>query len=360
MEMINQIVDTPNRKEIDLKRLQETDHPIYIYGAGSYAEDVTKFLEIHGVGVAGYAVDKKYVKKDKKFLGKNVQAIEDVCRNNENANIVIGFNDHIKARESLSQLRENDSVFFFDAPHQLTFFNKSYIKERQQEFQRTYDWLEDDESKAVFIAFINSKISGDPTPLYKLTDFNQYFSDPVILSDKEVFVDCGAYDGDTIRNLLKNTEMKYQKIYAFEPDTNNYKKLHKYLKENDIKNVTTVNKGTWSAATELNFSSDGNMASIVEDDGDFTIQVETIDSIIGDDKATYIKMDIEGAELEALKGAERVIKRSNPKLAICAYHKPEDLITLPQYIRSINKNYKFYLRQHQLISWEMVLYALPG
>jgi hypothetical protein len=70
-------------------------------------------------------------------------------------------------------------------------------------------------------------------------------------------------------------------------------------------------------------------------------------------------MDIEGAELEALRGAKNVIKHNKPKLAICVYHKPNDLISIPQYIKGLVGDYKFYLRQHQFVSWDMVLYALP-
>lgn len=358
--MIEKIVDVPNRKQIDLTRLQKTDLPIYMYGAGSYAKDVTTFLERHSVGITGYGVDRKYVKKGQQFLDKNVTSIEDIYNNQHDFIVVIGFNDHIRARETLSLLQKRPNIYFFDAPHQLNFFDYSYISEHQDKFQQTYDWLEDDKSKEVFTSFINSKISGDPTPLYKLADFNQYFSDPITLSEKEIFVDCGAYDGDTLRNLLKNTQNKFKKIYAFEPDTINYKNLLKYLNVDKIKNVMAINKGTWSEKAKLNFSSDGNMASIVEGYGDFTIPVEAIDHVVGSDKVTFIKMDIEGAELESLKGAKHTIQKNSPTLAICVYHKPEDLIEIPQYIKSLSNKYKLYLRQHQLISWETVLYALPN
>jgi len=79
---------------------------------------------------------------------------------------------------------------------------------------------------------------------------------------------------------------------------------------------------------------------------------------LGDEKATFIKMDIEGSELEALKGAQNQIKVNKPKLAICVYHKETDLITIPQFILSLNPDYKLYLRHYGNFSTELVLYAL--
>ena len=101
------------------------------------------------------------------------------------------------------------------------------------------------------------------------------------------------------------------------------------------------------------------MTSLISDKGDFTVDVETIDNVVDSKRVTFIKMDIEGSELSALRGAETTISKSKPKLAICVYHKPEDLISIPQYINSIVPEYKFFLRHHQFISWETVLYAIP-
>ena len=87
--------------------------------------------------------------------------------------------------------------------------------------------------------------------------------------------------------------------------------------------------------------------------------IEGYDNIVDQEGVTFIKMDIQGSELAALHGAENTIRKSKPKLAICIYHKPEDLITIPQYIYSVMPDYKLYLRNHQFISKETVLYAIP-
>lgn len=77
------------------------------------------------------------------------------------------------------------------------------------------------------------------------------------------------------------------------------------------------------------------------------------------EKVTFIKMDIEGAELETLKGASRLIAEQKPKLAVCVYHKPEDIFTIPEYLRTLNPDYKFYLRYYTFAEWDTVLYAIP-
>ncbi|EOS66974.1 FkbM family methyltransferase [Oscillibacter sp. 1-3] len=96
------------------------------------------------------------------------------------------------------------------------------------------------------------------------------------------------------------------------------------------------------------------------DDGEIVVPVATIDEIVEKEnpKVTMIKMDIEGSELEALKGAKKTIQRNKPKLAICIYHKPEDMLEIPLYIKSLVPEYKLYVRHHSNSNVETVLYAV--
>jgi FkbM family methyltransferase len=359
--MIAGIQEATDRKMADVQALKKSDKPTIMYGAGSYAADVTKFLKSQGITISAYCVDGAYVKPGQKFMDTYpVVAVEEAYQQYPGCNVVIGFADYKRAREVLAKLEDKSNVYFIDAPNQLGFFDYQYIQDHMSEFEETCNWLEDQRSRDIMIAFINAKLSGDPSPLYGFYEPNQYFADPIELTDHETFVDCGAYDGDTIRSIVENTRGQYRKIFAFEPEEANYQRLQKYLQDNNIKNVETYNAGTWSEKTTLRFSSDSNMAAIVADeDGDISIPVETIDDVIGDEEVTFVKMDIEGAELPSLQGAAQTIKRCKPKLTICVYHKPEDLITIPQYIKSLSGDYKFYLRHHQMMSWEMVLYAVP-
>ena len=164
--------------------------------------------------------------------------------------------------------------------------------------------------------------------------------------------------GDTILGFNRKVKGNYNKIYAFEPDENNYGLLKKTVNDNGIKSIELVKTGCWSEKTKLDFKSEGALSTLNNEKSDFIIEVDTIDNIVQNDAVTFIKMDIEGSELEALHGARETIIRNKPNLAICVYHKPEDLITIPEYISSLIPEYKFYLRHHQFVSWETVLYAV--
>ena len=98
-------------------------------------------------------------------------------------------------------------------------------------------------------------------------------------------------------------------------------------------------------------------SSRLSDDGDQTADLIDLDTCLKDKKVTFIKMDVEGAELEALKGARDLILINRPKLAICIYHKVDDIFTLPQYLLSLHSDYKFALRHYGLSDTETVLYA---
>ena len=122
------------------------------------------------------------------------------------------------------------------------------------------------------------------------------------------------------------------------------------------------NVGAWNEKTVLSFFSNANTpnGSTIREKGNTTINADSLDNLISDGKADFIKMDIEGAELNALIGAKNLIQKNNPILAICAYHRQEDLITIPQYIKKLNSNYKIYLRKHNKYEFcDLVLYAIP-
>jgi len=106
------------------------------------------------------------------------------------------------------------------------------------------------------------------------------------------------------------------------------------------------------------FSGDGNEASSIGK-GDMVVNCVTLDSALSGAEPTYIKMDIEGAELDALNGARGIIQQHSPVLAICTYHLQNHLWKIPLLIQSINPNYRFFLRPHLLEGWDLVCYAIP-
>lgn len=201
----------------------------------------------------------------------------------------------------------------------------------------------------------------DVRPFFKCGTGDDYFyEDFLCYSDQEVFVDAGCYDLGTTADFARLCK-GLRKVYAFEPDPVNYKNCLKRLESERpwLPEITMLPYGTWSSSTELSFASTADGCAHIGS-GESVIKTAAIDDIVEEsDKITFIKMDVEGAELESLKGAEKIIKRDRPKLAVCIYHKPEDIITLPLYIKKLVPDYKLYLRSYSNAENEMVLYAVP-
>jgi FkbM family methyltransferase len=192
-----------------------------------------------------------------------------------------------------------------------------------------------------------------------------YFDKSVIQYNsniEEVFVDAGCMDGETSMGFIKWCNGNYRSIVAFEPDPNLYLNCAKEFKH--VRNLTIHPFGLWHENTTLRFDSSTVMGAshIVTDanqeDNILEIKVKKLDDILNGEKVTFIKMDIEGAELNALRGAEQTIAKYRPKLAISVYHKPEDIYEIPLYILSLNSDYKFYLRHYNLGFPDTVLYAV--
>lgn len=191
---------------------------------------------------------------------------------------------------------------------------------------------------------------------------NTYFSESFIrFSDQEVFIDAGCEDLDSTVRLAGLCPM-LKKVYAFEPDPDNFRKcLDRWRRERGrLPEIKLYPQGVWSGRAQLRFAALAHCGSHVTEKGSAVIDAVSIDEVVGDsDTVTFIKMDIEGAELEALKGAAGVIRRDRPKCAICIYHRPEDIVTIPLYIRQLVPEYRLYVRHYSNSEYETVLYAVP-
>lgn len=236
--------------------------------------------------------------------------------------------------------------------------NRDYPFMHQEAFDRAKNLLCDEYSKKVFQGYINAKKGNVDEDIFYSTD-GTYFNEVTRIKREGAFVDCGSYDGTTAIDYLRFIN-EDRKVYAFEPDKSNYQNLADKMK--DRPNFICLNKGCYSSEKTLSFSSNSDMSSSLQEKGDTTVEVTTIDKAVGDEKVAFIKMDIEGAELEALKGGRKVIERDMPILAISAYHRQEDLIVLLPYINNLhnkNEKYDLYLRHHGVVETELVIYGIP-
>lgn len=165
--------------------------------------------------------------------------------------------------------------------------------------------------------------------------------------DKAVVIDGGAYTGDIIEPLCSAIGAGIIHYYAFEPDSESYEQLAKRPQYHNLYGeLSAIQKGLWSVETELLFNGDyeDKKCSNISNEGKEKIITQSIDNMeIEADTDIFIKMDVEGAELEALKGAEKLIRERKPSLAICVYHKENDIIEIPLYLKSLVPEYKLYL-----------------
>lgn len=181
-------------------------------------------------------------------------------------------------------------------------------------------------------------------------------------------MDCGAYRGDTLNRFINWSGNEYKKIFAIEADKKNFIELENLVRERKYKNISLFNCGVWDKKGVITFKSSGDLYSSVfdaevnyETNNSFeSINVDTLDNIIGDEKVNFIKMMIQGSELNALKGSINIIQKQYPMLAVAVHHNRRSLIEIPLFIKTLG-NYNLYLRKNSRFSiGEFILYAVPS
>lgn len=267
--------------------------------------------------------------------------------------------------------KDTYKIYFEDSKSILK--NKSYI-------QQLMDILHDKKSINTIKGIIKYILTGKIEFINNISVDNQYFQNKLLdISSDEIFVDAGAFTGDTIEKFLQITNYKFRKIVAFEPEKNNFKKLNEYISNLNVKEkIQLFNCGLYKENSKMQFIENIDSASRIFKDNNEdldklkvagvnsieyvdSIDVISLDNLFNCEEITFIKMDIEGAEKDALLGAQNIIKLYKPKLAICIYHdvlEHKDLWEIPFFIKSLVPQYKLYIRHHskETIS-ETVCYA---
>lgn len=243
--------------------------------------------------------------------------------------------------------------------------SRNYFSGHKKEISEVMDLLSDRESKEVYSRIIKYRQTARHKDLPRNSYREQYFgNDYFEYNEGEVYVDCGAFDGDSVRKfkrLMKKKGIAYYKCICFEPDTDNFQML-----KNNHSDVSCYKAGVWDDNEMLFFRighGDDNNIIPREDKSRYSenevtaIPVQSIDMTEECYGATYIKMDIEGAEQKALLGAQNTIVRNKPKLGISIYHSDEDMVNIPLLIHKWVPEYKFYIKHHSNGVPETVLYA---
>jgi FkbM family methyltransferase len=356
IEEIKEIAKLTNH---DLEYLQNSKLPLVLFGAAELAHAVKSLLDANSIAISYAVVDRQFYKPQQYFYEIPVTLFDDVLKKEKEFNVIVTFSSekYLEKIKELEKIQQIKKVIFFDV-FQCYDYDFDFVNTHYTVFKKLFFQLRDNLSRDVFLEFIRAKNLKNSKELMKFNVPNeeQYFPDFLHLNESEIFVDCGAYDGDSVLRFAKYAKENFNKIYAFECDEKNIQKFLNNTKRYEDK-IKLVKKGAWSKAGDLNFSNAGSSGSRIEDGG-IKILVDSIENVVKDEPVSFIKMDIEGAELEALRGAENTIRKYKPKLAISVYHKQEDLITIPQYILSIHNDYRLYLRHYGTFVTELILYAI--
>lgn len=350
-----------------IKRAKENEYKIYLYGAGNCVYNALKFVEKYDLKIKGILdtfCQGSYkgipIIRFSDFLASDPDSDSRFLISAPSAYEAIS--ETIKKHFSKSNICNFEIMLYTDFIADVELYRK-YVLEHWSEHLEFSSNLADDRSREVLESVLKGRISGDIAYFQQCYTLNEYYPrDIVNLAPGEVMVELGANNGETLLDFIKRCP-QYKAAYCFEPDISCHPAL-KEIQEMPNGRVYIIPKGAWDRDDVLKFAAvDGSStASHILEDGkeqaDYSVECTTVDNAVKE-PVTYMKMDVEGAELRALHGAKRTITENRPTLAVCVYHRPEDILDIWNYLRKLVPEYRFYLRHHtKNAGWDTVLYAV--
>lgn len=338
---------------------------IGIYGTGLAAKMVFDALKKMGMQVSFF------LDCDKERIGKIFcdREILDISRLSKETFVLIAANPSYRIHERLQKCGLQQ--WRYVDPEFLHLLSEGYdrdkikqiLKKNEDKILQVYNLLEDEKSKQVLHIVLKHRLDHELEMINEIYDENQYFGNDLIGKVNGSFVDCGAFDGDTMRRFMKQVNGKYH-YYAFEAEKENYDKLEAYCNKNGIEDINLYNIAVYDKKTQLVFLRDEGEEKVsgrtleIEGKNDYYVKADSIDNVIGDKKVDMITMDIEGAEIYALYGAQKCINNWQPRLAVSAYHAIDHLWEVPLLIKNINPDYRIFYRHHRWNMHDTVCYAI--
>lgn len=348
---------------------------IFIYGTGTFAQNVHQVLINNGLPVSGF-ID--HMPRENPFLyGMPTYTPEKAAKITGTPGktvIILGIHNYqADVSKIVSRLvdvgfkkilNSVDIYDFFGRELGVRYWltSRDYYFSLQTILEEMHLLWADDASRSLFRAIMKFRLTGDATKLPAPDLTNPYHPTDIPCWKMPLrLVDCGAFDGDTLTDFIKN-KIEVQAVAAFEPDLTNYAKLSRFVSSHkkELPEVNLFPCGVHSSTAQLAFETGRGMASSISSRGTTIIQCVALDDAIPTLAPNLIKMDIEGAEYNALLGARQIISTHIPGLAVSLYHRPEHLWQIPMLVESIApRKYKFFMRSHAMNDFELVLYAIP-
>lgn len=355
-------VEQENLSEI----LERETLPLVMWGAGSSAPEVSRYLEKKKIPLADVFVDDQFYIDGMEFQGKRVLSYSQLREKYEEVNVILGNSNYEKADILKTMVGIRKVFSLFSMSYDL--YEKtplSVIEESLGEFQEVYNCLEDELSKQNFMAFLKTRVSGNNRYITDIfcEESNFFNNDIFQVGFNEVYLDVGAFNGDTIRLFLQECRKSYKHIYAIEPDPDNYTKLQ--VESSEIRDLSIKECGAWKESGMLEFHSSGNQMSsvLVEDgvykeEGNMVIPVFALDDLFDyKDKVSIMKINYMEGVIEALQGAEKILREHMPKVIITVGFDCRNIRKIPILIKNINPKYKLYLRYNRGMVSALTLYG---
>ncbi len=337
--------------------LKNTEMPIFIYGMGDGALKIMKVFDRFGIPLAGFFASDEFV-RGHYFEGHLVHKLSEIEEAVQDFVIVLAFAAGYESLYNrINEIAEKHIVLAPDVPVAGDgLFTYEYFLENKDKFETVYNLLADEKSRQTYEDVLNFKISGKPRYLNCCTSpKEEVFESIVPIRPDSVYVDLGAYNGDTVIEYAGVSQNSYKHIYAFEPNVKNFRKLEKNTAH--LENITALNACAWNECGTIKFTKNEGRMSRASASGEVETVCLAVDEAVME-QADLIKLDVEGAEREAIEGAERHIAGGADVIS-ALYHRNEDMFAIPLPLYKINPNLKFYIR-HQLYipAWETNLYCV--
>lgn len=350
-----------NSAPVDIwDRLKTESRPIVLYGTGNGADRIIDILERENIKISGIFSSAAFVRQ-RFFRGYQVTDYETCKKQFPDMLVLMCFGSAREdVLENVIKIKAENELLAPDVPvFGDNVFTSGFFEENKGSLLEARKRLSDEKSIETFDKLTQFKLTGKTENLFSCEyDNNGLFS----ISENSVFLDLGAYNGDTATDFAD--KYTYKRIIAVEPDRRNFRKLTDNTL--NINNITLYNALISNKDETVYLDNNKGRGAHESEKGKIPVDALTIDTIIKKEKLSgneqlVIKFDVEGNELKALEGAAKTIKEHNPLMFISCYHRSEDYFTIPLKVFELNDNYKLYMRHYKGIpAWETEYIFVPS
>ncbi len=345
-------------------RLKNKDKPLLIYGMGNGADKILSVLDKIGVKVDGFFASDGFV-RGHSFHGMKVMTYAEACEKFGDFIVLIAFGSALDdVMANMKKIASEKETYAPDVPVAASeLFDADFYLKNEKNIVAARELFADGESRAVYDEIIKYKLDGDISHFHIDTPKSDALSS-ILSGNYSAYIDLGAYNGDTVKESASYFPT-IKKITALEPSPRIFKKLRANTENIDAE-ISLFQLAAWSKSGSASFVDGAGRNSQIKNESRIQAHdshVEGVELAAVDDICSYknekllIKIDTEGSEAAALEGMKRIINENDCDFILSAYHRSEDIFSLPLKIKKMMPDSKIYLRKHPYIpAWDINLY----